>query len=96
LIAAFVLASAATAVAFTTGSDIALTMIAYACGCAAVGLLEPGAESIDANVFGPPRHRARTARARSSDDQEVPFVPIAPRDTIVRSIHLAVDSIEDC
>jgi hypothetical protein len=34
------------------GSDSALTMIALACGCAALGLLGPGAYSIDANVFG--------------------------------------------
>lgn len=51
-IAAFVLASAGIAVAFTTASDTALTMIAHACGCAALGLLGPGAYSIDATVFG--------------------------------------------
>jgi uncharacterized membrane protein YphA (DoxX/SURF4 family) len=51
-IVAFVLTAAAIAAAFTTGSDSALTMIARACGCAALGLLGPGAYSIDANVFG--------------------------------------------
>jgi putative oxidoreductase len=51
-IVAFVLAAAAIVTAFTTGSDSALTMIARACGCAALGLLGPGAYSIDANVFG--------------------------------------------
>jgi putative oxidoreductase len=49
---AFALAAAAIATAFMTGSDSALTMIARACGCAALGLLGPGAYSIDANVFG--------------------------------------------
>jgi uncharacterized membrane protein YphA (DoxX/SURF4 family) len=51
-IVAFVLAAATIATAFTTGNDSALTMIARACGCAALGLLGPGAYSIDANVFG--------------------------------------------
>jgi len=51
-IVAFVLAAAAIATAFMTVSDSALTMIARACGCAALGLLGPGAYSIDANVFG--------------------------------------------
>ena len=51
-IVAFVLAAAAIATAFMTGSDSALTMIARACGCAALGLLGPGAYSIDANLFG--------------------------------------------
>jgi uncharacterized membrane protein YphA (DoxX/SURF4 family) len=51
-IAAFVLAAAAIATAFMSGSHVALTMIARACGCAALGLLGPGAYSIDANVFG--------------------------------------------
>ena len=51
-IVAFVVAAAAIATAFKTGSEIALTMIARACGCAALGLLGPGAYSIDANVFG--------------------------------------------
>jgi putative oxidoreductase len=51
-IVAFVFAAAAIATAFMTGSDGALTMIARACGCAALGLLGPGAYSIDANVFG--------------------------------------------
>jgi putative oxidoreductase len=51
-IVAFVLAAAAIATAFMTGGDVALTMIARACGCAALGLLGPGAYSIDANVFG--------------------------------------------
>jgi putative oxidoreductase len=51
-ILAFVSAAAAIATAFMTDSDIALTMIARACGCAALGLLGPGAYSIDANVFG--------------------------------------------
>ena len=49
---AFVSAAGAIATAFTTGSDIALTMIARACGCVALGLLGPGAYSIDATVFG--------------------------------------------
>ena len=51
-IVAFVLAGAAIATAFMTGSDSAPTMIARACGCAALGLLGPGAYSIDARVFG--------------------------------------------
>ena len=51
-IVAFVLAAATMATAFMTGNDSALTMIASACGCAALGLLGPGAYSIDANVFG--------------------------------------------
>ena len=51
-IVAFVFTAAAIATAFMTGSDSALTMIARACGCAALGLLGPGAYSIDANVFG--------------------------------------------
>ena len=49
---AFVSAAAAIAAAFTPGSDIAFTMMARACGCMALGLLGPGAYSIDANVFG--------------------------------------------
>ena len=51
-IVAFVLAAATMATAFMTGNDSALTMIARACSCAALGLLGPGAYSIDANVFG--------------------------------------------
>jgi hypothetical protein len=51
-IVAFVFAAAAITTAFMTGSDGALTMIARACACAALGLLGPGAYSIDANVFG--------------------------------------------
>jgi putative oxidoreductase len=51
-IVAFVHAAAAIAIAFMTGSESALTMIGSACGCAALGLLGPGAYSIDANVFG--------------------------------------------
>ena len=51
-IVAFVSATAAIAVAFMSGGDIALTMIARACGCAALGLLGPGAYSIDSNLFG--------------------------------------------
>lgn len=51
-IVAFVLALAAVATAFMTDSHMALTMMARACGCAALGLLGPGAYSIDANVFG--------------------------------------------
>ncbi len=51
-IVAFVVAATAIATAFMTGSDSALTMIARACGCAALGLLGPGAYSIDANAFG--------------------------------------------
>src|SRR5258708_4341181 len=46
-IVAFVLAAAAIATAFMTGGASALTMIARACGCAALGLLGPGAYSID-------------------------------------------------
>jgi putative oxidoreductase len=51
-IVAFVVTAATIAIAFMAGSDGALTMIARACGCAALGLLGPGAFSIDANVFG--------------------------------------------
>jgi putative oxidoreductase len=51
-IVAFVIAAAAVATAFMTDSNIALTMLARACCCAALGLLGPGAYSIDANVFG--------------------------------------------
>jgi putative oxidoreductase len=51
-ILAFVSAAAAIAIAFMSGSDTALTMLAGACGCAALGLLGPGAYSIDANMFG--------------------------------------------
>ena len=51
-IVAFVHAAVAIATAFMTGSDSALTMIGSACGCAALGLLGPGAYSIDAHVFG--------------------------------------------
>jgi uncharacterized membrane protein YphA (DoxX/SURF4 family) len=51
-IVAFVIAAAAITSAFMSGSDIALTMMARACGCAALGLLGSGAYSIDANVFG--------------------------------------------
>lgn len=49
---AFVLAVAAIVTAIMTGSDSALTMIARACACAALGLLGPGAYSIDAHMFG--------------------------------------------
>jgi putative oxidoreductase len=68
-IIAFVPAAAAIAAAFMTGSDSAVTMIARACGCAALGLLGPGAYSIDANVFGrrvirlEPRGPDRTSNA---------------------------------
>jgi putative oxidoreductase len=51
-IVAFVFAAGAIATAFMTGNDSALTMLARACACAALGLLGPGAYSIDANVFG--------------------------------------------
>jgi putative oxidoreductase len=51
-IVAFVPAAAAIATAFMASTEIALTMIARACGCVALGLLGPGAYSIDANVFG--------------------------------------------
>jgi uncharacterized membrane protein YphA (DoxX/SURF4 family) len=51
-IVAFGCAAAAIAAAFMVGSDSAMTMIARACGCAALGLLGPGAYSIDAKVFG--------------------------------------------
>jgi hypothetical protein len=51
-IAAFVLVAAAMAIVIVVGSDSALTMVARACACAALGLLGPGAYSIDANVFG--------------------------------------------
>jgi hypothetical protein len=68
-IVAFVLAAAAVATAFMTGAEIALTMIARACGCAALGLLGPGAYSIDANVFGRRVIRLEPrATNRSSDD----------------------------
>ena len=49
---AFVLAAAAIATAFVSDIDIALTMVARGCCCAALGLLGPGAYSIDAHVFG--------------------------------------------
>ena len=68
-VVAFVAAAAAIVSAFMTGSDSALTMIARACGCAALGLLGPGAYSIDANVFGrrvirlEPRRPDRTSDA---------------------------------
>jgi putative oxidoreductase len=51
-IVAFVIAAASIATAFMTDSNTALTMMARACCCAALGLLGPGAYSIDANVFG--------------------------------------------
>jgi putative oxidoreductase len=51
-VVAFVLAAAVLATAFMTGGNVALTMIARACVCAALGLLGPGAYSIDAKVFG--------------------------------------------
>ncbi len=51
-IVAFALAAAAIATAIMTGSEFALTMMARACACVALGLLGPGAYSIDANVFG--------------------------------------------
>jgi putative oxidoreductase len=51
-IVAFVSAAAAIGTAFMAGSDSALTMVASACGCAALVLLGPGAYSIDAHVFG--------------------------------------------
>jgi putative oxidoreductase len=51
-IVAFVLAAATLATVFMTGSDSALTTMARASVCAALGLLGPGAYSIDANVFG--------------------------------------------
>ena len=51
-IVAFVLAAVTMATAFMTGGDSALTMIARACAFAALGLLGPGAYSIDASVFG--------------------------------------------
>jgi uncharacterized membrane protein YphA (DoxX/SURF4 family) len=64
---AFALAAAAVATAFMT--DSTLPTIARACGCAALGLLGPGAYSIDANVFGrrvirlEPRGRDRASDA---------------------------------
>jgi uncharacterized membrane protein YphA (DoxX/SURF4 family) len=51
-IVAFVLAAAAMTTVFLIESDSALTMMARACACAALGLLGPGAFSIDANLFG--------------------------------------------
>jgi putative oxidoreductase len=63
-IVAFVFAAAAIATALMTGSD-ALTMIARACGFAALGLLGPGAYSIDANVFG--RRRVIRLEPRGPD-----------------------------
>jgi len=68
-IVAFVFAAAAIATAFMTDPDMAVTMIARACGCAALGLLGPGAYSIDATVFGrrvirlEPRGRDRSSDA---------------------------------
>ena len=50
--AAFLSVAAALAGAFVSGSDTAEAMLARACGCAALGLLGPGAYSIDANIFG--------------------------------------------
>ncbi len=49
---AFLSVAAALAGAFVSGSDTAEAMLARACGCAALGLLGPGAYSIDANIFG--------------------------------------------
>lgn len=49
---AFVLAALTMTTVFAIGSDNAMTMMARACACAALGLLGPGAYSIDANVFG--------------------------------------------
>jgi putative oxidoreductase len=63
-IVAFVFAAAAIATALMTGTD-ALTMMARACGCAALGLLGPGAYSIDANVFG--RRRVIRLEPRGPD-----------------------------
>jgi putative oxidoreductase len=51
-IVAFVVTAGAAGTALMNGSDIALTMIARACGCAALGLLGPGAYSLDAKLFG--------------------------------------------
>jgi hypothetical protein len=66
-------AAAAIATAFMTGSDSALTMIARACGCVALGLLGPGAYSIDANVFGRRVIRLEPRGPdRASDAQHVP------------------------
>ena len=69
-IVAFVLAAAAIALASMTGIDSALTMIACACGCAALGLLGPGAYSIDANVFG--RRVIRLEPRGGRKDIEIP------------------------
>ena len=63
-IVAFVLAVVAIATTFMAGSDIAVTMIARACACAALGVLGPGAYSIDANVFG---RRVFRLEPRASD-----------------------------
>lgn len=49
---AFVVTAGAVMAGIMTGTDVALTMIARACGCAALGLLGPGAYSIDAKLFG--------------------------------------------
>ena len=46
------LALIATALAFTTASDDAVALVARTSGFAALGLLGPGAYSIDANLFG--------------------------------------------
>lgn len=51
-VAAFVLAAGALAAALAPGIESAVTMLSGACGCAALGLLGPGAYSIDAHVFG--------------------------------------------
>jgi putative oxidoreductase len=51
-IVAFVVAAATLASVFLIGGENALTLLARACACAALGLLGSGAYSIDANVFG--------------------------------------------
>ena len=50
--AAFLSVAAALAGAFVSGTDTVEAMLARACSCAALGLLGPGAYSIDANIFG--------------------------------------------
>lgn len=68
-VAAFVLAAAALTTALMTDATTALTMVARACACGALGLLGPGAYSIDAKLFGRRVIRLEPrASARRTDD----------------------------
>lgn len=49
---AFPLAACAITLASMPPAGDAVAMVARACGCAALGLLGPGAYSVDANLFG--------------------------------------------